>query len=36
VAATSMRKNSELKVQARWRKEADGKQNPEPVLDARF
>jgi hypothetical protein len=31
-----MRKNSELKGQARGRKEADGKQSPEPALDARF
>jgi hypothetical protein len=35
-AATWMRKNSELKGQARGRKEADGKQSPEPALDARF
>jgi hypothetical protein len=31
-----MRKNSELKGQARGRKEADGKQSLEPALDARF
>jgi hypothetical protein len=30
-----MRKNSELKG-ARGRKEANGKQNPKPALDARF
>jgi hypothetical protein len=37
-AATAMwmRKNSELKGQARRRKEADGKKSPEPALDARF
>jgi hypothetical protein len=36
-AATTMwrRKNSELKGQARGRKEANGKQSPEPALDAR-
>jgi hypothetical protein len=31
-----MRKNSELKGQVREKKEADGKQCPEPALDARF
>jgi hypothetical protein len=31
-----MQKNSELKGQARERKEADEKQSPEPALDARF
>jgi hypothetical protein len=31
-----MRKNLELKGQARGRKEADGKRSPEPALDARF
>jgi hypothetical protein len=36
VAVMWMRKNSELKGQARGRKEADGKQSPEPALDARF
>jgi hypothetical protein len=30
------RKNSELKGQAQGRKEANRKQSPEPVLDARF
>jgi hypothetical protein len=31
-----MRKNSKLKGQVREKKEADGKQCPEPALDARF
>jgi hypothetical protein len=37
-AAVAMwrRKNSELKGQPRGRKEANGKQSPEPALDARF
>jgi hypothetical protein len=35
-AAMWRRKNSELKGQARGRKEANGKQSPEPALDARF
>jgi hypothetical protein len=34
--ATWMRENSELKGQARGRKEVDGKQSPEPALDAQF
>jgi hypothetical protein len=35
-AAMWMRKNSKLKGQARGRKEANGKQSPEPAHDARF
>jgi hypothetical protein len=31
-----MRNNSELKGQARGRKEANGKQSPEPALDTWF